>query len=97
MAQPIIIYAVCFDISDDRIRRNVGKILLGYGDRVQESVFEIAVKTPYQLHQLIGQLRPLLEESDKLRFYRLCANCREQSHVIGEGRIADWPNAIIIC
>ncbi|WP_088133847.1 CRISPR-associated endonuclease Cas2 [Vibrio gazogenes] len=97
MAQPLIIYAVCFDISDDKVRRNVGKVLLGYGDRVQESVFEIAVKTPRQLKQITEKINRQLDATDKVRFYRLCANCRMNSHVLGEGRIADWPDSIIIC
>ncbi|WP_261887469.1 CRISPR-associated endonuclease Cas2 [Vibrio aerogenes] len=97
MAQPLIIYAVCFDISDDKVRRRVGKILLSYGDRVQESVFEIAVKTPYQLNSVSEKIQRLLDETDKVRFYRLCARCRAHSHVLGEGRIADWPDSIIIC
>ena len=33
-------YAVVYDISSDKERRMVDKILRGYGFRIQESVFE---------------------------------------------------------
>ncbi len=47
------VYLVCFDISDDRARHKVGKLLLHYGSRVQESVFEIMVDDDTkQLQQL---------------------------------------------
>ena len=40
------IYLACFDISDDKNRDRAGKELLTYGDRVQKSVFEIAIRRP---------------------------------------------------
>ena len=44
LGKPLMeVYVACFDISDDRQRTRVGKVLLRHGDRVQKSVFEIAV------------------------------------------------------
>jgi len=38
------VYVASFDISDGRLRRRVGDLLLRYGERVQRSVFEIMVR-----------------------------------------------------
>ena len=34
-------YVVSYDIGSDKLRNKVAKVLLGYGNRVQYSVFEI--------------------------------------------------------
>ncbi|MDC8832065.1 CRISPR-associated endonuclease Cas2 [Alteromonas gilva] len=96
MANPMIIYAVCFDISDDRSRRNVGKALLEYGDRVQYSVFEVAFKRVSQLQDLISCLKPFMEEGDDIRFYRLCRSCRSASQSLSGAQIGQWPAAILV-
>jgi CRISPR-associated protein Cas2 len=33
-------YLVCYDVSDDRRRTRVAKAMMGFGDRIQYSVFE---------------------------------------------------------
>ncbi len=89
-------YAVCFDITDDRIRRQAGKQLLCYGERVQKSVFEIAVKDRNQLDKIRKMLLDMLEEGDSLRFYRLCAACREASSTADGEKVAYFPAVIVV-
>jgi CRISPR-associated protein Cas2 len=48
---------VSYDISDDRRRDRVSKVLLGFGDRVQYSVFCCAL-SPRERIQLADKLRP---------------------------------------
>ncbi len=38
-------YLVCYDISDDKRLRKVFKIMRGYGDHLQYSVFECQLRT----------------------------------------------------
>ena len=90
------IYLACFDISDDKNRDRAGKELLTYGERVQKSVFEIALRRPEDLDAIREKLGPLLEEGDDLRFYHLCADCRGQSvDILGEP-LAQFPAAVVV-
>lgn len=90
------IYLACFDISDDANRERAGKTLLAHGERVQKSVFEIALRRPQDLQALRDALLPLLGEGDDLRFYRLCADCRSQSFDIHGGPLACFPAAVVV-
>ena len=90
------IYLACFDIIDDKNRDRAGKKLLAYGERVQKSVFEIALRRPQELEEIRQKLRPLLEEGDDLRLYRLCADCRSQSSDIKGERLAQFPAAVVV-
>ncbi|MBF0415326.1 MAG: CRISPR-associated endonuclease Cas2 [Magnetococcales bacterium] len=38
-------YIICYDISENKRRRKLSECLDGYGDRVQESVFEVVLET----------------------------------------------------
>jgi len=89
-------YLVCFDISDDRIRQRVCKLLLRHGSRVQESVFELAFSSEHLLQKLRKQLRGVLDEECELRFYRLCLDCRKGSSRIDGMPVAALPSAVII-
>lgn len=90
------IYLACFDISDDKIRNRIGKLMEAYGDRVQKSVFEIIVKRPEELEILRDKIRPLLEAGDDVRLYRLCAECRDKSQNVYGDTIAQFPAALVI-
>ncbi|MEK7281240.1 MAG: CRISPR-associated endonuclease Cas2 [Chloroflexota bacterium] len=65
---------VCYDIPDDRRRTKIGKILEGYGSRVQWSVFECDL-TEKQMQKLKERLAKVTGKEDTLRYYHLCAGC----------------------
>ncbi len=67
---------VCYDISDDRSRLAVAHLLMGYGIRVQKSVFECCVDTLGEIGRIRSLLEPLLGEGDSLRIYTLCPKDR---------------------
>ena len=90
------IYLVCFDISDNKNRDRAGKELLAYGERVQKSVFEIALRHPQDVEAIREKLAPLLDAGDDLRFYRLCADCRSQSTDMRGERLARFPAAVVV-
>ena len=90
------LWMLCYDITDDRTRREIVDTLLGVGERVQESVFECML-TQDALHQLLYTLTPLLDPtSDSLRAYPMCAWCEERVNWLGLGRRADDPDLWII-
>lgn len=63
---------IAYDIPNDKRRTKVMKLLQGYGDHVQESVFEcdLAAGTFRQLTQRLQKLVELNE--DNVCFYHLC-------------------------
>lgn len=69
-----MLIVVAYDIAHDRRRANVHTLLLGYGEPVQESLFECELDEP-QIRALRTRLRRLLKPDDKVRLYPLCAGC----------------------
>jgi len=73
---------VCYDIPDDRRRLRAARVCLGFGVRVQRSVFE-AELTGGQLRRLRGRLeRVVNREEDSVRIYKLCSGCIRQTEVL---------------
>ena len=82
-------YVVAYDIADDRRRGKVADILLGWGDRVQFSVFELDLRAA-DLEQVLGAVEPLIRPpADRLRIWRLCGNCQRATHAIGGADIGE--------
>lgn len=88
---------VSYDVSDDRRRRKVARILEGYGYRVQYSVFECDLDAD-QARALQQRLRPLISKraGESVRFYPLCADCRERIGVIGADTARQLEAVIIV-
>ncbi len=81
-----MLYVISYDITDDKRRTKVARILEGVGQRVQYSVFECDL-TPSQYgkvqHKINKALRP--DDGDNVRIYRLCAACIKTIEIIGSG------------
>jgi CRISPR-associated protein Cas2 len=56
-------YLVCYDISDDKRLRQVFKVMRGYGDHLQYSVFECQL-TPMDLARCREQLSEIIHHDD---------------------------------
>ena len=90
------VYLVCYDIADDALREEVSTILGEYGERVQRSVFEVALRMDTDLDRLRGRLRTVLGDTPEVRLYRLCENCRGESFTLLDEPIAVFPSTIIV-
>ncbi len=78
---------IAYDISNDKRRNKVAKLLLDYGNRVQYSVFE-AELTKELLDELIRRVKPYInEKEDSLRIYKICNRCLEQITLIGNAEL----------
>jgi len=65
---------ISYDITDDRRRRRIFKLMEGYGTRVQYSVFECELSGT-QLKELRTRVQKLMQpREDSVRFYMLCAD-----------------------
>ncbi|OZG70343.1 CRISPR-associated endonuclease Cas2 [Hahella sp. CCB-MM4] len=83
-------------MSDDRSRDRVGRYLREYGERVQYSVYEIAVPDRQALTELYENLKTHLEEGDRLTLYRLCADCRAKSLTPSGEAVGCFPGIIVV-
>lgn len=78
-------YVVCYDVPDDRRRTKLAKLLDGYGDRVQYSVFEVLLERTL-FDNLIEDVGVLIDRSeDRVIVYALCAACAGRRLAIGVG------------
>ena len=78
-------YLICYDITNDRRRDRVSRLLEGYGMRVQKSVFE-CVLTPDQyalLQKRFQTKRYLNPNEDQLRFYPMSPRHRKMVLLLG--------------
>ena len=87
---------VANDITTDSRRAEVARVLEGYGQRVQYSVFECRLDGRSHA-ELSNELRALIDESDdSIRYYPLCARCQTRADIQGRGIIVDDPSIVII-
>jgi CRISPR-associated endoribonuclease Cas2 len=76
-------YIIAYDIPDDRRRAKVHKILCGFGNWTQFSLFECFLSKK-ELVQLKAKLERQLDgQQDHIRFYPLCAACLGRVETIG--------------
>ena len=61
---------ITYDISSNKRRNKIDKLLSSYGDRVNYSVFELKVKK-HDMKKLIPKLKELMGKDDSIRIYRL--------------------------
>ena len=90
-------FVVAYDIADDRRRNRVAKILEDYGDRVQESVFEMILDTDARYVALYARLESAIDPAaDRIRVYRLCSACERSLIWLGLGtRTQDEPFIVL--
>ncbi len=76
-------YIVAYDMPSDKRRNKVHKILSGFGQWTQYSLFELFV-TDKELVLLQNKLEKVLNaEKDSVRFYPLCAACLKSVETVG--------------
>lgn len=89
-------YIVSYDIPDDKRRLRVAKLVLDYGTRVQYSVFECNLDDR-QREEMGKRLEDVISlAEDRLRIYPLCANCKREVVLMGEGKLTEDPGVYIV-
>lgn len=78
MSERTDIWVVCYDIADPGLRQQISDMLLGYGVRVQQSVFELRLPKSV-MYRLWGRLTAQLTFADSLRLYRIPPGAREDT------------------
>ena len=77
------LYVVAYDVPEDRRRTRIHKILSGFGQWTQFSLFEcyLTDKEYLRLRQLLE--RHMSDSQDSVRFYPLCQACRGGVETVG--------------
>ncbi len=77
---------VVYDIAHNKRRLKVMKMMQGYGEHVQESVFECDLK-PASCQKMRTRLNQLINlEQDNVRIYHLCKTDISRIEPLGIGR-----------
>jgi len=87
---------ICYDLADDRQRDQVAKLLLRYGKRVQESVFEIACVSETQERALHAAITALVDAPANVRCYRLSAEMLRLSSSFDANPPRPKPSAVLL-
>jgi len=91
-----MLIVVSYDVQNDRRRTRLAHALKDFGQRVQYSVFEARLKAE-QLDTLRQRIETLIDPAeDKVRVYRLCAECSEQVEIRGHGAVTEDPEVYVL-
>lgn len=83
------LYLIAYDIPNDRRRTRVHKLLCGFGQWTQFSLFECFL-TDQELVALRGRLEKVLDKKeDNVRTYHICHACRGKTETIGSEQPAE--------
>lgn len=89
-------FIITYDITKNKIRRKVSKILEDYGVRVQYSVFESDMNEK-ELNKVIVYLKKIIDTTtDNIKFYDLCGKCETKTLSIGLDKTYKLPDALVI-
>jgi CRISPR-associated protein Cas2 len=80
-------HLVSYDVRDERRLRLVAKLLEGYGERVQYSVFRCRL-SPTEMERLRWELAQVVAQEDSVLFFPLCRQCT--SRVSGMNQKNEW-------
>ena len=88
-------WLVAYDVSDDAVRQRFVKVLLDYGQRVQESVFWIDAEDDLA-DRIRERLRSVARaETDSLWIVPVCAACARRIETLGPNRVPELPEYYI--
>jgi CRISPR-associated protein Cas2 len=88
MADKRHLHLVAYDIRDPKRWRRAYKLLRGYGERIQYSVFRVAA-TPLQAARLRWELEGILDPEDALMMIRMCPSCASRVRATHDEE--QWP------
>jgi len=75
---------ISYDIPDNLRRNHLSKILLDYGERKQESLFEARLSDSQFQTLLLRIKKTMNEQEDNIRIYYLCNSCLGKTIMFGK-------------
>lgn len=70
-------YLISYDVRDPKRLRKTAKKLLGYGNRLQMSVFRCRL-SPTDFERLNWELTEILEDEDDILMIEICDHCAKR-------------------
>lgn len=89
-------YLVAYDIADDHRREQIARVLLDYGERVQESVFWLDADMELRERMTTRLKRIISETEDILWIVPACNRCAPAIITLGTRRVPDTPEFYIV-
>lgn len=91
-----MLVVVAYDIPDDRRRTKLHTALHGFGQPVQESLFECEVTVP-EFKAMKKQVRALIRSrTDNVRYYPLCESCADRIEDGAGNPRPSEPNVFVV-
>lgn len=94
-------YLVAYDISNNKLRSKIKKVLEKYGYRIQFSVFKCRL-TEKNYFRMGVELENLIENFSEdglksIQIYPLCQNCKNESIQLGDIPVyPTWESSLVI-
>lgn len=88
MSAPIW-HMVAYDVRDAKRLRKAAKLLEGYGERIQYSLFRVRASRQ-TLEKLRWEMSKLLTDNDDLLIIPLCDRCAGKVDELSRGNQSDW-------
>ncbi|NSW52353.1 MAG: CRISPR-associated endonuclease Cas2 [Anaerolineae bacterium] len=89
-------YLVAYDISHNKRRTKVARVMESVGARVQGSVFEVWLNSR-ELEDMQQRLKKVLaDKEDSIRIYFLCNACQKKVMILGQGKKNAAPELVIV-
>ncbi len=94
MAESRNFYLICYDIRDPKRWRKAYKLLQGYGERLQYSIFRCLL-TVRDREKIRWELEKILTKEDSLLIAGLCDRCVQR--VMASNRSESWtiPESVV--
>ncbi len=87
---------IVYDISNDKRRTKLHKLLKNYGSPVQYSVFEVILSME-EIKQMKKEVQKLLRpKTDHLRYYSICKTCKQKTEIIGRFEVIEEQDVIVV-
>ena len=82
-ARQSTLYVVAYDIPDDKRRTKVHRLLKGFGQWTEFSLFECFLNKKELLLMRAKLSQRLNADTDRVRIYSVCENCLEKIETVG--------------
>ncbi len=85
------LWVITYDISNNKVRRQVADCLKNHGQRVQYSIFECHI-TRTELNHLRAEIVSRMAKNDSVRYYFVCKWCEQKIGRQGQGTLTYDPD-----
>ncbi len=90
-------YVISYDVSNDRRRNRIAKLLMGFGERVQYSVFECEFNDKKKEEHLRKRLKKIINpDEDTIRIYKIKEEHKKDIIILGFGKITKYEECYVI-